>query len=45
MANIGGMIDVSDKDITIRTAKTMTINEVKLLEKTGGKSGDYRRQD
>ena len=45
MANNGGMIDVSDKDINIRTAKTMTINEVKLLEKTGGKSGDYRRHD
>jgi len=45
LANNGGMIDVSDKDITIRTAKAMTINEVKLLEKTGGKSGDYRRHD
>ena len=36
MANNGGMIDVSDKDITIRTAKTMTINEVKLLELSVG---------
>jgi cyclic pyranopterin phosphate synthase len=32
-------------DMLKYTGKTMTINEVKLLEKTGGKSGDYRRHD
>ena len=25
--------------------KAMTIKEIKLIEKTGGKSGDYKRQD
>jgi cyclic pyranopterin phosphate synthase len=30
-------------DMLKYTDRTMTINEVKLLEKTGGKSGDYKR--
>ncbi|MFZ2145779.1 MAG: cyclic pyranopterin monophosphate synthase MoaC [Sedimentisphaerales bacterium] len=30
-------------DMLKYTGRTMTINEVKLLEKTGGKSGDYKR--
>ena len=32
-------------DMLKYTGKSMTISQVKLLEKTGGKSGDYRRQD
>jgi cyclic pyranopterin monophosphate synthase len=32
-------------DMLKYTGKAMTITEVVLLEKTGGKSGDYRRQD
>ena len=32
-------------DMLKYTGKAMTISQVKLLEKTGGKSGDYRRQD
>ena len=32
-------------DMLKYTGKAMTITQVKLLEKTGGKSGDYRRQD
>lgn len=32
-------------DMLKYTGKTMTINEVKLLKKTGGKSGDYKRPD
>jgi cyclic pyranopterin phosphate synthase len=32
-------------DMLKYTGKAMTITEVKLVEKTGGKSGDYRRQD
>ena len=32
-------------DMLKYTSKAMTITEVKLLEKTGGKSGDYRRHD
>ena len=27
------------------TGKAMTISQIKLLEKTGGKSGDYKRDD
>jgi cyclic pyranopterin phosphate synthase len=30
-------------DMLKYTGKTMTISQVKLLEKTGGKSGDYKR--
>jgi cyclic pyranopterin phosphate synthase len=30
-------------DMLKYTGKTMTITEVCLLEKTGGKSGDYKR--
>ncbi len=32
-------------DMLKYTGKSMTITQVKLVEKTGGKSGDYRRQD
>ena len=32
-------------DMLKYTGKAMTISEVKLLEKTGGKSGDYKRDD
>ena len=32
-------------DMLKYTGKAMTITQVKLLEKTGGKSGDYTRQD
>jgi cyclic pyranopterin phosphate synthase len=32
-------------DMLKYTGKAMTITQVKLVEKTGGKSGDYRRQD
>ncbi len=32
-------------DMLKYTGKAMTITEVVLIEKTGGKSGDYRRQD
>jgi cyclic pyranopterin phosphate synthase len=32
-------------DMLKYTSRTMTITEVKLIEKTGGKSGDYKRQD
>jgi cyclic pyranopterin phosphate synthase len=32
-------------DMLKYTGKAMTITEVVLVEKTGGKSGDYRRQD
>ncbi len=32
-------------DMLKYTGKTMTITSVELLEKTGGKSGDYKRQD
>ena len=32
-------------DMLKYTGKAMTITEVKLIEKTGGKSGDYKRQD
>jgi len=32
-------------DMLKYTGKTMTINKIKLLEKTGGKSGDYKRQN
>jgi cyclic pyranopterin phosphate synthase len=32
-------------DMLKYTGKAMTITDVILVEKTGGKSGDYRRQD
>ena len=32
-------------DMLKYTGKAMTISEVHLIEKTGGKSGDYKRQD
>jgi cyclic pyranopterin phosphate synthase len=32
-------------DMLKYTGKAMTISNVQLLEKTGGKSGDYKRQD
>jgi cyclic pyranopterin phosphate synthase len=32
-------------DMLKYTGKAMTITRVELVEKTGGKSGDYRRQD
>lgn len=32
-------------DMLKYTGKAMTINEVYLVEKTGGKSGDYKRHD
>lgn len=32
-------------DMLKYTGKAMTIGEIKLLEKTGGKSGDYRREN
>ncbi len=32
-------------DMLKYTGKAMTITEVALIEKTGGKSGDYKRQD
>lgn len=32
-------------DMLKYTGKAMIINEVKLIEKTGGKSGDYKRDD
>ncbi len=32
-------------DMLKYTGKGMTITEVKLIEKAGGKSGDYKRQD
>jgi cyclic pyranopterin phosphate synthase len=32
-------------DMLKYTGRAMTITEVKLLEKTGGKSGDYKRSD
>ena len=32
-------------DMLKYTGKEMIISQVKLLEKTGGKSGDYKRQD
>ena len=32
-------------DMLKYTGKAMTITEVKLIEKTGGKSGSYKRQD
>ena len=32
-------------DMLKYTGKAMTITDVMLVEKTGGKSGDYRRQD
>jgi len=32
-------------DMLKYTGKAMTITQVQLVEKTGGKSGDYRRQD
>jgi cyclic pyranopterin phosphate synthase len=32
-------------DMLKYTGKAMIIRQVKLVEKTGGKSGDYRRQD
>ncbi len=32
-------------DMLKYTGKAMTISQVKLLEKTGGKSGDYKRHD
>jgi cyclic pyranopterin phosphate synthase len=32
-------------DMLKYTGKAMTITRIKLVEKTGGKSGDYRRQD
>jgi len=32
-------------DMLKYTGKDMVISQVKLLEKTGGKSGDYKRQD
>jgi len=32
-------------DMLKYTGKDMTISRVELVEKTGGKSGDYRRQD
>ena len=32
-------------DMLKYTGKAMTITQVKLIEKTGGKSGDYTRQD
>ena len=32
-------------DMLKYTSRTMTITEVKLVEKTGGKSGSYKRQD
>ena len=31
-------------DMLKYTSRTMTITEIKLIEKTGGKSGDYKRQ-
>lgn len=32
-------------DMLKYTGKGMTIEQIRLLEKTGGRSGDYRRQD
>ncbi|MHC4423764.1 MAG: cyclic pyranopterin monophosphate synthase MoaC [Planctomycetota bacterium] len=32
-------------DMLKYTGKAMTISQIKLLEKTGGKSGDYERRD
>ncbi len=32
-------------DMLKYTGKAMTISQIKLLEKTGGKSGDYKRQN
>ena len=32
-------------DMLKYTGRAMTISKVQLLEKTGGKSGDYKRQD
>ena len=32
-------------DMLKYTGKAMTITQIKLLEKTGGKSGDYKRHD
>jgi len=32
-------------DMLKYTGKAMTISDIKLLEKTGGKSGDYKRND
>jgi cyclic pyranopterin phosphate synthase len=32
-------------DMLKYTGKAMTISKVQLIEKTGGKSGDYKRQD
>ena len=32
-------------DMLKYTGKAMTIGQIKLLEKTGGKSGDYKRQN
>ena len=32
-------------DMLKYTSRAMTITEVKLVEKTGGKSGSYKRQD
>ena len=32
-------------DMLKYTGKAMTISNVQLVEKTGGKSGDYKRQD
>jgi len=32
-------------DMLKYTGKDMVISQIKLLEKTGGKSGDYKRQD
>ena len=32
-------------DMLKYTGKAMTISQIKLLEKTGGKSGDYKRHD
>jgi cyclic pyranopterin phosphate synthase len=32
-------------DMLKYTGRDMVIKNIKLLEKTGGKSGDYKRQD
>ncbi len=32
-------------DMLKYTGKAMIISQIKLLEKTGGKSGDYKRRD
>jgi cyclic pyranopterin phosphate synthase len=39
-----GMACLCIYDMLKYTGKAMTISEIKLLEKSGGKSGDYKRQ-